>query len=151
MAIANTKSNKNVAQLNSFLRGERSAVEAYRIAIEQLGEDSPHRDVLQLCLESHQLRADKLVARVELLGGEASTDSGPWGTFTGAIEKTAASIGEAAAIAALESGEDHGLADYERDVQELSPELQGIVNFDLLPAQQVTHERMSSLKKALDN
>ena len=33
MAIADSKSNKNVDQLNSFLRGERSAVEAYRKAV----------------------------------------------------------------------------------------------------------------------
>lgn len=150
MAIANTKSNKNVAQLNSFLRGERSAVEAYRIALGQLALGSAHRELLQRCLESHQLRADKLVTRILLLGGAPSTDSGAWGTFTGAIEKTAASLSETAALAALESGEDHGLADYQRDVEELSPEVQGIVNADLLPAQADTKEKMSSLMRSLE-
>jgi hypothetical protein len=150
MAIANTKTNKNVNQLNSFLRGERSAVEAYRIAIEQLGLANAHRDVLQLCLESHQRRAVQLADRIEKLGGQPSTDSGPWGTFTGAVEKTAAVLSESAAIAALESGEDHGLADYERDIDELTPDLQGLVSSDLLPAQQDTHHKMSSLKKSLE-
>ena len=147
MAIADTRSNKNVEQLNSFLRGERSAVEAYETALEKI-EDSPVRAQLQSCLESHQKRVEALIAHISALGGVASATSGPWGTLTNAIEMAAATFSEKAAIAALESGEDHGLADYKRDLPSLSTDLRGLVFSELLPAQEFTHARMSELKRA---
>lgn len=150
-ANTNTSANKNVDQLNSFLRGEISAVEAYRIALEKLSPESPHASVLTQVMESHQRRADKLQSRIRQLGGEPSRDSGAWGAFTGAVENTAAAMGDNQSIAALESGEDHGLADYRRDIGSLSPELRGLVNAELLPAQEETHQKLSFLKKTLDH
>lgn len=147
MAIADTRSNKNVDQLNSFLRGERSAVEAYGKALQKI-EDSPVRAQLHSCLESHQKRVEGLIARISALGGVASDTSGAWGTFTNVIAAGAAAFSEKAAIAALESGEDHGLADYKRDLPTLSSDLRGLVFSELLPAQEFTHARMSELKRA---
>jgi demethoxyubiquinone hydroxylase (CLK1/Coq7/Cat5 family) len=148
MAIADSKSNKNVDQLNSFLRGERSAVDAYRKALDQI-EDTPIRAQLQACLESHQKRVETLVSRISSLGGQPSEGAGAWGLVTGAIASAASAVGEKAAISALESGEDHGLADYKRDIQDLTVDLRGLVISELLPAQEFTHARMSELKHAL--
>ena len=50
---------------------------------------------------------------------------------------------------ALEQGEDHGLADYKRDADQLHGELRRFARMQLLPAQQRTHDRMSKLKKTL--
>ncbi|MDP3154283.1 MAG: DUF2383 domain-containing protein [Archangium sp.] len=147
MAIADSKSNKNVDQLNSFLRGERSAVEAYRKALGQI-QDGPVRSQLQSCLESHQKRVEALVGRISSLGGTPSEGSGPWGVVTGALQAAAGAFSEKTAIATLESGEDHGLADYKRDIQELPVDLRGLVTSELLPAQEFTHARMSELKRA---
>lgn len=147
MAIADTRSNKNVDQLNSFLRGERSAVDAYEKALQKI-EDSPVRAQLQSCLESHQKRVEALIARISALGGIAAETSGAWGTLTNVIEGAAAAFSEKAAIAALESGEDHGLADYKRDLPNLPTDLRGLVFSELLPAQEFTHARMSELKRA---
>jgi demethoxyubiquinone hydroxylase (CLK1/Coq7/Cat5 family) len=146
MAIADTKSNKNVDQLNSFLRGERAAVEAYKTALDHLDHDSASRTQLEACMASHLRRVHTLANRVTSLGGKPAQESGPWGAMTGTLEAVAAALGEKAAIAALESGEDHGLADYQRDVKELTADQQGLVTTDLLPAQQDTHARMSALK-----
>ena len=53
MAIAETNSNKNVDQLNSFLRGEISAVETYRLALEKVSYESPVRVQLEANRNSH--------------------------------------------------------------------------------------------------
>jgi hypothetical protein len=148
MAIADSKTNKNVDQLNSFLRGERSAVESYQKALDQI-EDSPVRAQLQACLESHQKRVETLVARISSLGGIPSEGSGAWGLMSKAVTATAGAFSEKAAINALETGEDHGLADYRQDVSDLSVDLKGLVISELLPAQEFTHARMSELKHAL--
>ena len=97
MAIADSRTNKNIDQLNSFLRGERSAVEAYRKALGHV-QDSPVRAQLVGCPESHQKRVEALVARISALGGKPSEGAGPWGLMTGAIESAAAAVSEKAAI-----------------------------------------------------
>lgn len=148
MAIADTKSNKNIDHLNSFLRGERSAVEAYRKALDQI-EDSPIRAQLQACLESHQKRVETLVSRISALGGTPAEGSGAWGMVTNVAQSAAGAFSQKAAINVLETGEDHGLADYRRDINDLSVELKGLVISELLPAQEFTHARMSELKHAL--
>lgn len=148
MAIADSKSNKNIDQLNSFLRGERSAVENYRKALDQI-QEGPVRAQLQSCLDSHQKRVEALVGRISSLGGAPSETAGAWGLVTGALQAAAGAFSEKAAIATLESGEDHGLADYRRDIKDLPVDLRGLVVSELLPAQEFTHARMSELKRAL--
>ena len=136
MALADTKKNKNVEQLNTFLRGERAAVDAYRQALDRI-TGGPLRAQLQSCLDSHQKRVEALIVRITSLGGAASETSG------------AAAFSEEAAIAALETGEDHGLADYQRDLSKLSAEERGLVSSELLPAQEFTYARMAELRRAL--
>jgi hypothetical protein len=68
--------------------------------------------------------------------------------FAKTVEGAAKAFGEKAAIAALEEGEDHGLKDYrdELDEPDLDAQSRIILTARLLPAQQVTHDRMSALK-----
>jgi len=132
--------------LNSFLRGEMSAVETYEQAIEKIA-DPYVRQQLEECQRSHQMRVDILREEIEDLGGEPSESSGPWGTFATAVEGTATILGEDAAIAALERGEDHGLADYRRGLDKLDFDVRDLVEGDLLPEQERTHAILSSLKQ----
>jgi hypothetical protein len=60
-------------------------------------------------------------------------------------------LGDKAAIAALEEGEDHGLKDYKDDDDKLDVQAKSLVRSRLLPAQQDTHARMSALKKRLSS
>ncbi len=136
---------RSIDHLNSFLRGEISACETYRMAIAKL-EDEPFRSELEQNLISHELRCDGLRRRIRLLGGTPSDSSGMWGTFAKLIEGSAKAFGPRAAIAALESGEDHGLADFKRDVTDLDTETRVFVLTHLLPEQEKTHETMSKLK-----
>jgi len=102
-------------------------------------------------MASHQQRVMMLREAIIALGGTPSTSSGPWGAFAKAVEGTAKVFGDKAAIAALEEGEDHGLKDYKRDLDDtdLDPQARRIVADQLLPAQQQTHFQLSSLKKRM--
>jgi demethoxyubiquinone hydroxylase (CLK1/Coq7/Cat5 family) len=138
----------DVETLNSFLRGEISAVETYRQAIGRISDDRL-RSELEACQQDHEQRVATIRERIEKLGGKPSEGSGPWGVFAKAVQGGADLIGEKAAIQALEEGEDHGLADYQRDADQVHGDARRFVRMELLPAQKRTHERMSRLKRTL--
>jgi hypothetical protein len=137
-----------VDKLNSFLRGELSAVETYRQAIEKLS-DTPEVSTLNDCMISHERRAQLLASEIRRRGGEPAHGSGPWGAFAKLVEGGATLFGERAAIAVLEEGEDHGRDDYQRDTDELEPEARAFVRTQIFPEQLRTHEALSSLKRTL--
>jgi uncharacterized protein DUF2383 len=139
----------SIEQLNSFLRGEISAVETYRIAIDRLDKNSTARSELAACMRSHQERVDLLRGQISALGGEPVQKSGPWGVFAKTVEGGAALLGDKVSIAALEEGEDHGLKDYRSELDDLDAETRRIVTAELLPRQLQTHRQMSNLKKQL--
>jgi hypothetical protein len=143
-----TNNDQTIDQLNSFLRGELSAVETYRQALEGSG-GVPHRATLELCSRSHQTRAALLREEVQRRGGTPADSSGAWGTFAKAVEGTAGAFGEKSAIAALEQGEDHGRDDYRRDIKKLDPAARQLIETRVLPEQLRTHDAISALKKQL--
>lgn len=142
-----TDNDKPIDQLNSFLRGELSACETYRQALEKL-TTSPFRDQLEQCLRSHEMRVTELQSRVRALGGTPSEGSGAWGAFARAVEGGAKVFGDKAAIAALEEGEDHGLKDYRRGIDDLDAESRIIVE-RLRAEQERTHALLSGLKHSI--
>src|SRR5438067_5028325 len=107
-----------IDQLNSFLRGEISAVETYRQALSKVN-DTRARSELEQCHLSHQQRVDMLKMRITELGGEPAEGSGAWGAFAKAAEGGAAAMGEKTAIDVLEEGEDYGLKDYQKHLNDL--------------------------------
>ena len=135
--------------LNSFLRGEISAVETYRQAIEKL-QDQPGVSTLSECLRSHEQRVSVLKSEIRSRGGDPAQGAGMWGAFAKLIEGGAKLLGEKAAIAALEEGEDHGRDDYKRDVSKLEPDARQFVQQQLLNEQLRTHQAMSALKKRFE-
>lgn len=137
----------SVDQLNSFLRGEMSAVETYQMALDKIDHISTARDELLVNLKSHQDRVMMLRDAIAKCGGNPADSSGPWGTFAKVVEGGAKVLGEKAAVAALEEGEDHGLADYKRGLDDLDADSRVLVSATLIPAQQQTHDRLSALKK----
>jgi hypothetical protein len=138
-----------VDTLNSFLRGEISAVETYRQALDKL-RDKPEESSLRDCLRSHEQRVSLLKNEIRLRGGEPAQGSGPWGTFVKLLEGGAKLFGAKAAIAALEEGEDHGRDDYKRDAPKLEPDARAFVQQQLVPEQLRTHQTMSMLKKRME-
>jgi hypothetical protein len=140
--------NDTVDTLNSFLRGEISAVETYRQAIEKLG-GKPEASTLQDCMSSHQQRVSLLSSEIQRLGGKPAQGSGPWGGFVKLLEGGAKLFGAKSAIAVLEEGEDHGRDDYKRDTPKLDPGARTFIEQQIMPEQLRTHQAMSTLKKRL--
>jgi uncharacterized protein (TIGR02284 family) len=143
--MSNTQE-QSVDVLNSFLRGEISAVETYRQALEKVTEPQV-RTPLQECLQSHSQRVTLLSEQVRTLGGSPSTSSGVWGAFAKVVEGGAKAFGDKVAVAALEEGEDHGRNDYKRDLDKLDAATRQVVQSRIVPEQQRTHDTMSRLKK----
>src|SRR4051812_49791204 len=137
-----------INQLNSFLRGELSAAETYRLALERL-EQSEHRPTLIQCSRSHEERARLLTEAVLGRGGDPAESSGAWGSLVRLLERSAAAISESAAVALLEEGEDHGRDDYLRDLEKLEPSARQLVEFAILPEQRRTHDTIKAVKRSL--
>lgn len=139
-----------IDQLNSFLRGELSAAETYRLALDRL-DQSEHRGTLVQCSRSHEERARLLTEAILGRGGEPADSSGAWGSLVRMIERGAVAISEKAAIAALEEGEDHGRDDYLRDIDNLEPSARQLVEFAILPEQRRTHDTIKAVKRSLSS
>jgi hypothetical protein len=139
----------SIDQLNHFLRGEISAVETYRMALDKLEPTSTARGDVEACLQSHQARVTLLRDAILTAGGTPADSSGPWGVLAKAVEGSARVLGDKVAIAALEEGEDHGVKDYRSDMAQFDAQTQSLILSELQPAQQQTHARMSALKKRL--
>jgi uncharacterized protein (TIGR02284 family) len=143
-----TTQDKSVEVLNSFLRGEISAVETYRQALEKL-EQPKLKTQLHECMQSHAQRVTALSDQIRTLGGSPSEGSGVWGAFAKTVEGGAKTLGDRVAIAALEEGEDHGRNDYHRDISKLDATSRQFVESRIVPEQQRTHDTLSRLKKSL--
>ena len=137
-----------VDTLNEFLRGEISAVETYRQALDKL-QNSPARIQLEQCRRSHEQRVERLRREVVRLGGKPEEGSGAWGAFAQLAEGSAKVLGEKAAISALEAGEDRGLQLYRDDIENLDPAPRAVAERDVLPAQERTYQSLSTLKHSL--
>jgi uncharacterized protein (TIGR02284 family) len=118
-----TTNTTDVAALNSLLRGEMSAIETYRQALEKAGTEPGAQDLHRFA-KDHRDAADNLWHHIEQHGGKPSEGSGAWGSWAKAVEGTAKLFGNAAAFKALKEGEEHGLKDYQSALEnkDLAPE-----------------------------
>lgn len=143
--MQNQTHHQDVDHLNSFLRGELSALETYDQVLEKAESPSVRNDLIEN-RASHARRVELLSAKVRELGGEPSSDSGAWGAFARAMAGGAKVFGLSSAIGVLEEGEDHGVNDYARDLSDLSPATRGFVQSRIAPEQRATHDHLSRLK-----
>jgi hypothetical protein len=128
-----------VRELNSLLRGEISAAETYRLAIDRLAraEDANvHVGLLSEIQEEHGRAAQAIRDRIRELGGEASDSSGPWGVWAKFTQRTSNLLGETAALKSLKEGEEHGLKDFQHAVDDVDTTSAELVENQLIPAQQ---------------
>jgi hypothetical protein len=137
----------SVEILNTFLRGEIAAVEAYRHVIARLGADAP--DELEACLDSHQARVGLMRQRILQLGGTAAQGSGWWGAFAAVVEGISTLLGERSAIAGLEQGEDQASNDYLEEHGALDIESQRLIEARILPEQLRTLAVVRALLRSL--
>lgn len=135
-----------VANLNSLLRGEISAVETYNQAIRHLTNE--RIDDLVANRNCHSRRVALLRSNIIQHGGVPDATSGLWGSFAKLVEKGASLIGTRSVIAALEEGEERGVAQY-RHPGDMDPSSIQLIDTVLLARQLETHERMRMRKLSM--
>jgi uncharacterized protein (TIGR02284 family) len=128
-----------VRQLNSLLRGEISAAETYRMAIDKVNDKedaTANVGLLRSIQEEHGRAAQGIRDRIRELGGEASDSSGAWGAWAQTVQGTMNLFGDASALKSLKEGEEHGLKDYSEAVVDVDMTSQQLIQNQLIPAQQ---------------
>ena len=131
-------SGEAVTQLNSLLRGEISAAETYRMAIDKVadGSDATNAGLLREIQEEHGRAAQGIRDRIRELGGEPSDSSGAWGAWAKTVQGTMNLFGDSAALKSLKEGEEHGLKDYQEAMDDVDPSSAQLIQNQLIPAQQ---------------
>ena len=129
---------ETVRQLNSLLRGEISAAETYRMAIDKVADagDAANAGLLREIQEEHGRAAQGIRDRIRELGGEASDSSGAWGAWAKTVQGTMNLFGDASALKSLKEGEEHGLKDYQEAIDDVDPSSGQLIQNQLIPAQQ---------------
>lgn len=128
-----------VHHLNSLLRGEISAAETYRMAIDKVaGSDQagPNVGLLREIQEEHGRAAQALRDRIRELGGEATDSSGAWGAWAKTVQGTMNLLGDSSSLKSLKEGEEHGLKDYQQAIEEVEGSDAQLIQNQLIPAQQ---------------
>jgi len=135
-----TDTDEAVSQLNSLLRGEISAAETYRMAIDKLSDSDKTRigsiGLLSEMQTEHGRAAQTLRQRVRELGGEAADSSGAWGAWAKFTQGTGNLFGDVSALKTLKEGEEHGLKDYQDAMDHLDRTSAELVQNQLIPAQE---------------
>jgi bacterioferritin (cytochrome b1) len=133
------RSDEAIRQLNSFLRGEISAAETYKMAIDKASdsdENAANLGLLRSIQEEHGRAAQAVRDRIRELGGEASDSSGAWGAWAKFTQGTANLFGDTSSLKGLKEGEEHGLKDYREGLDDIDTTSAELVQNQLIPAQQ---------------
>ena len=133
-------------ELSALCRCEMAAVQSYDQALLSLvlARFSP---LLRRCRRSHQERSYLLSWRISMLGGSLpgpSTDA-----ESIAETDTGLSIGEKAALAALEAHEERAVREYRERIAKLDTDSRELVESQIFRAQLETHIMMRALKREL--
>jgi uncharacterized protein (TIGR02284 family) len=122
------------AGLNRLIRGELSAIETYRQALDKM-KDAPEATELHTIMVEHRNAAQVLREHVKGHGGNPADGSGPWGAWAKFVEGTAKLFGNAAALKVLKEGEEHGAKEYESFLQDANAdqECKDLVRTQFLP------------------
>ena len=120
--------------LNRLIRGELSAIETYRQALDKM-KDAPEATELHAMMVEHRTAAQVLREHVKDRGGNPADGSGPWGAWAKFVEGAAQLFGTAAALKALKEGEEHGIKEYESFLNDPNADAQckDLVRTQLLP------------------
>ena len=128
-----------VSQLNSLLRGEISAAETYKMAIDKIADSesqAANLGLLKEMQEDHGRAAQIIRQQIRDLGGEPADSSGAWGAWAQTVQGTANLFGDAAALKSLKEGEEHGLKDYQEALDDVDAASASIIASQLIPNQQ---------------
>ena len=130
--------NDQATQLDDLLRGEMAAVKAYDTALKDMKNEKGKAE-LQKIRQEHQTAVDRMskyvAGKPDLL--EDTESSGPWGGFASAFTKGGKLFGNDGAMKALQTGEEHGINEYEEALKDeaIPQDLKAQIRNELLPNQ----------------
>ena len=141
-----------IERCNKLLRGERSAVETYRSAIEKY-PDHPVTGELEAICEEHMDSVNLLEQSIRDMGGNPDMSSGAWGVFANAVQQAANLFGEESAIENLQNGEEKGADDYRDAIEsgELMPNCEELYRDILLPRIEKHLKTLDRLEDVVDS
>lgn len=126
-------------QLNRLLRGELSAIETYRQALDKANAYRGVADLKRIEGE-HRDAATTLRNYIVERGGQPEVSSGVWGAWAKLVTSAATLFGDSAALKILKEGEEHGVKNYEAALadENLDAECRQLINAMMIP-RQLTH------------
>ena len=133
---------------NRLLEGERSAVETYDQVLEKFSDDLG-ASALRRIRDEHAHATALLEQNILQMGGMPLQDSGVWGMFANAVQKTANLFGENSAITSLQKGEEKGAGDYRAALSQpgILPSCRALIHETLLPLTKSHIESLASLQR----
>jgi uncharacterized protein (TIGR02284 family) len=139
-------SENTVAYLNSLLRGELAATETYEQALESFKSPVQISELKQVQSE-HEQAVTTLRHHIRECGGKPDRSSGAWGAWAKLVAGAAKLLGETVALKALKEGEEQGISDYEKALQEedLAEASQTLIRNQLLPQTQAHLRKLDEL------
>jgi rubrerythrin len=132
--------------LDSLIRGELAAIKSYDSVLERI-KDQSEKQTLSEFRQDHVRAVDTLKRYAGSDINQSTTDAGAWGAFTSSFAGAASLFGDKAALSALKQGEEYGIKDYKKVLNEenLNPELKSVIQSELLPQQERHIQRIDSL------
>ena len=132
----NTSKKQCAKACNKLLRGELSAIETYKQALEKFSHED-RASLLRSLLVEHEKAAASLRENVRVMGESPEKSSGLWGEFAKLAEGAAHLFGDKAAVSALIHGEEKGRDQYREALidEDVLPECREMIRRSLLPRQ----------------
>jgi len=126
-----------IQHLNELLRGEISAAETYRLAIDKVADaTNSNAGLLRGIQVEHGRAAQGIRTRIKELGGDATDSSGAWGVWAKTVQNAMNIFGDDASLKALKEGEEHGLKDCTDAISHVDPSSAQLITNQLIPNQQ---------------
>lgn len=138
-----------VSQLNELLKGEISATETYRQALEKVG-DVPGASELRKNYTDHENAVATLRDLVMKNGGQPEISSGAWGAWAETVVGSAKLLGDKPALKALKEGEEHGHKEYQEALENknVPTDIKDKIRSTFVPAQE---QHIRAINKLMDN
>ena len=124
-------------QVEELIKSEFSAIKSIDSVLGKI-HDSKEMDRLYEIRNDHFHAINKLKSCVKVDIKENPLSVGPWGAFEIAFSGGASFFGDKVALRALKVGEEHGLKEYKKIMQDkgISSELKELIQKDLMPVQE---------------
>lgn len=137
---------KSTEILEEIYRGEKSATETYRQALQKVGDEPEAGDLMEM-QRDHIDAMQKIGSHLNVKGEQHPEGSGAWGVWAKTVMGAAKIFGDKSALKALKEGEEHGLKQY-RDAldSEIDPDVRSLIQSTFIPRQQA---HISSLDRLM--